>query len=172
MLTLMRRHIGEAEQTALIERIRREVPGIHLRTTLLLGHPGETREDVEALKQWVRKMRFERLGAFAYSDEEGTYANLHYTDDIPQEEKDRRVDEIMTLQEEIAAELNEQKTGTVMRVIIDREEADYYIGRTEFDSPEVDCEVLVQKDRRLTIGDFCNVQITQADTFDLYARAL
>lgn len=172
MLTLMRRHISEAEQTALIERIRREVPGIHLRTTLLLGHPGETREDVEALKQWVRKMRFERLGAFAYSDEEGTYANLHYTDDIPQEEKDRRVDEIMTLQEEIAAELNEQKTGTVMRVIIDREEADYYIGRTEFDSPEVDCEVLVQKDRRLTIGDFCNVQITQADTFDLYARAL
>lgn len=168
MLALMRRHITKAETYALIERIRREVPGIHIRTTLLVGHPGETEQDFEELKQFVSDMRFERMGAFAYSDEEGTYANLHYTDDIPQAVKLKRVDELMSLQENIAAEINAAKVGQTMRVVIDREEADYYIGRTEYDSPEVDCEVLIAKDSPITVGTFQDILITAAETFDLY----
>ncbi len=173
MLSLMRRHTTKAETYALLNRIREEVPGICLRTTLLLGHPGETEADVEELKQFVKDMRFDRLGAFAYSDEEGTYANKHYTDDIPQEVKQQRVDEIMSLQETIAAELNAEKVGKQLRVIIDRKEDVYYVGRTEFDSPEVDQEVLIKaEDTCLSIGDFYEVEITAAETFDLYAKLI
>ncbi len=171
MLQLMRRHISKEETYQLIQRIREEVPGICLRTTLLLGHPGETEEDVTELLDFVREMRFERLGAFAYSDEEGTYANLHYTDDIPQEVKDKRVERVMMLQEGIAAELNAEKVGKTVRVIIDREEGEYYIGRTEFDSPEVDQEILIKRGTTsLSIGDFYNVKIIAAETFDLYGE--
>lgn len=170
MLQLMRRQISKEETYSLIHRIRKEVPGIHIRTTLLLGHPGETETDVEELKQFVREIRFERLGAFAYSDEEGTYANRHYIDDIPQETKLRRVDEIMQLQEDIATEINTNKIGQTLRVIIDREESDYYIGRTEYDSPEVDCEVLISKQTELKTGYIYNIRIIGAEAFDLYGE--
>ena len=171
MLSLMRRHITRAEQDALIRKIREKVPGICIRTTLLVGHPGETEEDFEQLKAWVKEMRFERMGCFAYSDEEGTYANKHYKDDIPQEIKDARVAELMAIQQQISAELMAQKVGTTQRVIIDRKEGDYWIGRTQYDSPEVDCEVIitVSGERLPVIGDFYDVQITKAEEFDLYA---
>lgn len=168
MLGLMRRHITRAEQDALIARIRESVPNICIRTTLLVGHPGETEEDFEELKQWVREMRFDRMGAFAYSDEEGTYANLHYKDDIPQEVKDHRVAEIMAIQQEISGALMQQKVGKTLDVVIDREEPDYYIGRTQFDSPEVDCEVLIDKEYTLQTGDFYPIKIIRAEEFDLY----
>ena len=179
MLGLMRRHITRAEQDALIRKIREKVPGICIRTTLLVGHPGETEEDFEELKAWVKEMRFERMGCFAYSDEEGTYANRHYKDDIPQEVKDARVAELMAIQQEISGELMAAKVGTVQRVIIDRIEGDYAIGRTQYDSPEVDCEVLIKlKDeslklkevRELKVGEFYNVKITKAEEFDLYGK--
>jgi ribosomal protein S12 methylthiotransferase len=171
MLALMRRHITRAEQDALIRKIRERVPGICIRTTLLVGHPGETEEDFEQLKAWVREMRFERMGCFAYSDEEGTYANKHYTDDIPQEVKEQRAAELMAIQQEISAELMAQFVGTTQRVIIDRKEGEYYIGRTQYDSPEVDCEVLIENSGNgsLVIGDFYDVKITKAEEFDLYA---
>ncbi len=171
MLSLMRRHINHERQTALIRQIRSEVPGIHLRTTMLVGHPDETEKDFEELCQWISDMRFERLGAFAYSDEEGTYANAHYTDNIPQSVKQQRLDRLMSLQESIAAEINAEKVGSTMQIVIDREETDYYIGRTEFDSPEVDGEVLLSKktNPNLTTGSFYTAKITEADTFDLYA---
>ena len=175
MLGLMRRHITRAEQDALIRKIREKVPGICIRTTLLVGHPGETEEDFEELKQWVKEMRFERMGCFAYSDEEGTYANTHYKDDIPQEVKDKRVEELMAIQQEISGELMLQFTGKTERVIIDREEGDYFVGRTQYDSPEVDCEVLLStkgqgtKDKGI-VGEFANVKITKAEEFDLYGE--
>ena len=170
MLGLMRRHITRAEQDALIRKIRDRVPGICIRTTLLVGHPGETHEDFEELKQWVKTMRFDRMGCFAYSDEEGTYANKHYIDDIPQEVKDKRVEELMAIQQEISGELMARFVGTTQCVIIDRKEGDYFIGRTQYDSPEVDCEILVENtgDLSLTIGDFYDVKITKAEEFDLY----
>ncbi len=168
VLQLMRRHITRAEQDALLTRIRARVPNICIRTTLLVGHPGETEEDFEELKQWVREMRFDRMGAFAYSDEEGTYANLHYKDVIPQDIKDRRVAEIMAIQQDISGELMRQKEGKTMEVVIDREEPDYYIGRTQFDSPEVDCEVLIDKEHTLQIGDFYPIRIIRTEEFDLY----
>ncbi len=172
MLGLMRRHITQAEQDALIQKIREKVPGICIRTTLLVGHPGETEEDFEALKAWVRAMRFERMGCFAYSDEEGTYANKHYKDDIPQEVKERRASELMAIQQEISGELMAQKVGTVQRVIIDRQDGDYWVGRTQYDSPEVDCEVLIKNigNWKLEIGNFYNVKITRAEEFDLYGE--
>ena len=174
MLKLMRRRITRKEQDALIARIRKEVPGICLRTTLLVGHPGETEEDFNELCEWVKEMKFDRLGAFAYSEEEGTYAAKHYKDDIEQEEKDRRVDTIMALQQTISSEILSQMVGTQQRVVIDREEADYYIGRTQFDSPEVDCEVLIKKEGdkakgKLKIGEFYTVNIIISEDFDLYA---
>ena len=174
MLKLMRRRITREEQDALIARIREEVPGICLRTTLLVGHPGETEEDFSELCEWVKKMKFDRLGAFAYSEEEGTYAARHYTDDIPQEEKDRRVDTIMAIQQTISSEILSQMVGTQQRVVIDREEADYYVGRTQYDSPEVDCEVLIRKEGdeakgKLKIGEFYTVNIIKSEDFDLYA---
>lgn len=180
MLGLMRRHITRAEQDALIHKIRERVPGICIRTTLLVGHPGETEEDFEELKTWVKEMRFERMGCFAYSDEEGTYANKHYKDDIPQEVKERRVEELMAIQQGISGELMQRLVGTVQRVVIDREEGEYLIGRTQFDSPEVDCEVLIEKLRveslelkeveELKVGEFYNVEITKAEEFDLYGE--
>ncbi len=172
MLGLMRRHITQAEQDALIQKIRAKVPGICIRTTLLVGHPGETEEDFEALKAWVRAMRFERMGCFAYSDEEGTYANKHYKDDIPQEVKEARASELMAIQQEISGELMAQKVGTTQKVIIDRQDGDYWVGRTQFDSPEVDCEVLVENigNWKLEIGNFYNVKITRAEEFDLYGE--
>lgn len=174
MLKLMRRRITREEQDALIARIREEVPGICLRTTLLVGHPGETEEDFNELCEWVKNMKFDRLGAFAYSEEEGTYAARHYTDDIPQEEKDRRVDTIMAIQQTISSEILSQMVGTQQRVVIDREETDYYVGRTQYDSPEVDCEVLIRKEGdeakgKLKIGEFYTVNIIKSEDFDLYA---
>jgi ribosomal protein S12 methylthiotransferase len=173
MLSLMRRHITRAEQDALIRKIRERVPGICIRTTLLVGHPGETEEDFEELKQWIREMRFDRMGCFAYSDEEGTYANKHYKDDVPQEVKEHRVEELMAIQQEISGELMAQKVGTVQRVIIDRQDGDYWVGRTQFDSPEVDCEVLIKakgEGLKVKVGDFYQVKITKAEEFDLYGE--
>ena len=173
MLGLMRRHITQAEQDTLIRKIRERVPGICIRTTLLVGHPGETEEDFEALKEWIQEMRFERMGCFAYSDEEGTYANKHYQDDVPQEVKERRVEELMAIQQEISRELMQRFVGKTERVIIDRQEGDYWVGRTQYDSPEVDCEVLIQANgERLKVkgGEFVNVQITKAEEFDLYGK--
>lgn len=170
MLKQMRRNITAEQTKTLLARIREEVPGIHLRTTLLLGHPGETEQDVEELKRFVAETRFERLGAFSYSDEEGTYANLHYSDHISQEEKQRRVDAIMSIQQQISEEINAQKIGQTLSVIIDREETDYYVGRTEFDSPEVDGEVLIIKEKALAVGEFYPIKITDATEFDLYGK--
>ena len=175
VLEKMRRHITCEEQNALIERIRKEVPGICIRTTLLVGHPGETEEDFNALCSWVKQMRFDRMGAFAYSEEEGTFAARHYVDNISQEEKERRVERLMTIQQEISAEILSQMVNTKQRVVIDREEENYYIGRTQYDSPEVDCEVLIAKGSKsqyegLKIGEFYNVTIIKSEDFDLYAR--
>ena len=171
MLGLMRRHITRAEQDALIRKIREKVPGICIRTTLLVGHPGETEADFEELKQWVKEMRFERMGCFAYSDEEGTYANKHYKDDIPEDVKQARAAELMAIQQEISGALMAQKVGTTQRVIIDRQEGNYWIGRTQYDSPEVDCEVLISRQPSavsIQIGDFQDVEIINAEEFDLY----
>ena len=172
MLKMMRRHITREEQDALIQRIRSEVPGICIRTTLLVGHPGETEKDFEELCDWIKLMRFERLGAFAYSEEEGTFAERHYADDIPQEEKERRVETIMAIQQNISAEILSQMVGTKQRIVIDSEDLDYYIGRTQYDSPEVDCEVLIEKagNKSLQIGEYYTVTIIKSEDFDLYAR--
>ena len=172
MLEKMRRHVTQAETYELIDRFRKEVPGIHLRTTLMVGHPGETEEDFEQLKTFVRKARFDRMGAFAYSEEEGTFSAQHYEDNIPQEVKQKRLDELMGIQQEISAELSAAKIGKEFKVIIDRKEGDYYIGRTEFDSPEVDPEVLIKSEKRLFIGHFYRVLITEADDFDLYGEVI
>ena len=171
MLKKMHRHITREEQDAVIARIRREVPGICIRTTLLVGHPGETEQDFEELCEWVKTMRFDRMGAFAYSEEEGTFAAKHYTDDIPHEEKERRVETIMAIQQGISADILSQMVGSQQRVVIDREEQAYYIGRTQYDSPEVDCEVLIAKEnnRHLTIGEYYTVTIIKSEDFDLYA---
>lgn len=170
MLTKMRRHISAQEQNDLIRTIRQEVPGICLRTTLMVGHPGETEEDFEALVQFAKTMRFERMGAFAFSNEEGTYAAEHYVDDIPEEVKQNRLDKLMRIQEQIAGEISESRIGKTLRTIIDREEDDYYVGRTEWDSPEVDCEVLISKQTILKIGAFYNIKITGSENFDLYGE--
>ncbi|EHL80968.1 30S ribosomal protein S12 methylthiotransferase RimO [Coprobacter fastidiosus] len=172
MLRMMHRHVTKEETYELLSRIRKEVSGIHIRTTLMVGHPGEGESDFEELKEFVRKARFERMGAFAYSEEEGTFSAEHYSDDIPEEVKQRRLDELMAIQEEIAAEINVSKVGQEMKVIIDREEEEYYIGRTEFDSPEVDPEVLIGKEKPLIIGNFYTVRITDAQTFDLFGEVL
>ena len=174
VLSRMQRHITSHETIELLRHIRSEVPGIALRTTLMVGFPGETEDDFNELLDFVRTTRFDRMGAFAYSEEEGTWAALHYTDDVPEEVKQERLDRLMALQESIASELAEAKTGQTYRVIIDRTEGDYYIGRTQYDSPEVDCEVLIPKteDKTLHIGEFYQVRITEADTFDLYGEVI
>ena len=173
MLTRMRRNVSKSETYDLIEKFRREVPGIHLRTTLMVGFPSETEEDFEQLKEFVQKARFDRMGAFAYSEEEGTYAAETYEDSIPQEVKQARLDELMAIQQGISAELSQAKIGQKMKVIIDRKEGEYYIGRTQFDSPEVDPEVLIKADgKRLFSGRFYKVRITNADDFDLYGELI
>ena len=171
MLTKMRRNITSAQTYELIDRLRTEVPDIHLRTTLLLGHPGETEEDVEELKTFIRKARFERLGAFAFSNEEGTYAYKTFKDDIPEEVKHRRVDEIMSIQQGISAEINQAKIGKTLKVMIDRVEDEYFVGRTEYDSPEVDPEVLIPiTTQGVKKGAFYNAKIVGSTDFDLYGE--
>lgn len=169
MLERMKRHVTKEETYELIRRLRREVPGIHIRTTLMVGFPGETDEDFQELLEFTRWARFERMGAFAYSEEEGTYSAEHYEDDVPDEVKQQRLDKLMRVQQHISAELEAEKVGSVMRVIIDRQEGGWYIGRTEFCSPEVDPEVLIPIDKQLAIGQFYDVRITDAEEFDLYA---
>jgi ribosomal protein S12 methylthiotransferase len=172
MLKQMRRNITRDETHYLLERIREEVPGIHLRTTLMVGHPGETENDFGELVDFMKKIRFERMGAFAYSHEEGTYAYTHYQDDIPAEVKQERLDTLMRIQERISTEINEEKEGKTLKVIIDREEDEFYIGRTEFDSPEVDNEVLISKEKKLVPGHFYAVRIDKTAPFDLYGSAI
>ena len=173
MLSRMRRHVTKEETYELVRRLREEVPGIHIRTTLMVGFPGETDEDFEELKAFVKWARFERMGAFAYSEEEGTYSAEHYQDDVPEEVKLARLDKLMHIQQNISAELEAEKIGQTLKVIIDRQEGDYYVGRTEFCSPEVDPEVLIPvAERRLTIGAFYDVQITDSEEFDLYGTTI
>lgn len=173
MLSAMRRNITKAETYALIERIRQNVPGVHLRTTLMVGFPGETEEDFEELVEFTKWARFERMGAFAYSEEEGTYSANQYEDNVSDDVKQRRLDRIMALQQEISSEIAAEKIGKVFKVIVDRKEGDYYIGRTEFSSPEVDPEVLIPAGvRRLRTGVFYDVKITDAEEFDLYGVVL
>ena len=172
MLKMMRRNITKAETYELLERMRREVPGIHLRTTLMVGHPGETEQDFEELIRFVKDIRFERMGASAYSHEEGTYAYQHYKDEIPQEVKQDRLDYLMRVQEGISADVNASKVGQTFRVIVDREEEDFYVGRTQYDSPEVDPEILISKDTPLSPGSFYQVKVIDAQAFDLYGKVL
>jgi ribosomal protein S12 methylthiotransferase len=169
MLSRMQRHVTKEETYDLIRRMRHEVPGIHIRTTLMVGFPGETDEDFQELIEFVKWARFERMGAFAYSEEDGTYSAIHYQDDVPVEVKQQRLDKLMRIQQNISAEIEQAKVGQILRVIIDREEGDYWIGRTEFCSPEVDPEVLISKSEHLKIGAFYNARITDAEEFDLYA---
>ncbi len=170
MLSRMRRHVTKQETLDLLREIRSRVPGIHIRTTLMVGFPGETEKDFNELMQFVKDERFERMGAFAYSEEEGTYSARHYKDDISPEEKQRRLDKLMALQQTISAEVEAEKVGQVMRAIIDRKEGDYYVGRTEYCSPEVDPEVLISSDKPLRIGNFYQVRITDSEEFDIYAE--
>ena len=170
MLSLMRRNITKAETYELLNRMREEVPGIHIRTTLMVGHPGETERDFEELIQFVKDKRFERLGAFAYSHEEGTYAYKHYEDAIPSEVKQERLDYLMRVQEGISLDVNAAKVGQVLKVMVDREEEDFYVGRTEFDSPDVDPEMLISKEKELKAGQFYQVEVSDAQAFDLYGK--
>jgi len=170
MLTRMRRNVTRQETYELVEQLRKEVPGIHIRTTLMVGFPGETEDDFNELIEFTKWARFERMGAFSYSEEEGTYSEKNYEDDVPEDVKQRRLDRLMRVQQNISAELEADKIGTIQRVIIDRREGDYYIGRTEYCSPEVDPEVLIPSDEKpLTIGEFYDVRITDSEEFDLYA---
>lgn len=170
MLQRMHRHVTKADTLQLLKEIRNRVPGIHIRTTLMVGFPGETDEDFNELMQFVKEQRFERMGAFAYSEEEGTYSATYYEDDVPPEVKQQRLDTLMALQQDISEEIEAQKVGSVMTAIIDRKEGDYYIGRTEYCSPEVDPEVLIPaSERRLRVGQFYQVRITGSDEFDLFA---
>ena len=171
VLTNMQRHVNKEETYALIERIRKEVPGIALRTTLMVGFPGEGEAEFEELKEFVRWARFDRMGAFAYSEEEGTPAQKQFKDEVPDEVKQRRLSELMDLQQGISAEVQAEKVGQTLKVIIDRKEGEYYVGRTEFDSPEVDPEVLIPvADGALRKGSFYNVHIVDSDDFDLYGK--
>lgn len=171
VLSRMRRNITKQETINFIERLREEVPGIHLRTTLMVGFPGETEEDFKELVEFTKWARFERMGAFAYSEEDGTYSAMHYEDDVPDKVKQRRLDKLMRIQQNISAEVEASKIGTHLPVIIDRIEGDYYVGRTEFCSPEVDPEVLIPSGEvELTLGEFYNVRITEAEEFDLYGE--
>lgn len=173
MLNRMHRHVSKQETIDLLKTIRERVPGIHIRTTLMVGFPGETQDDFHELLEFVRTQRFERMGAFAYSEEEGTYSANNYEDDVPAEVKQRRLDKLMILQQEISAEVEAEKVGKILKVIIDRKEGDYYIGRTEFCSPEVDPEVLIKAgEKRLRVGCFYNVKITQSEEFDLYGEVV
>lgn len=170
MLNRMLRHVTKKETIDLITEIRRRVPGIHLRTTLMVGFPGETEDDFNELLDFVRWARFERMGAFAYSHEDGTYSYEHYIDDVPEEVKQERLDRLMALQQEISAEIEAEKVGKTMKAVIDRKESDYYVARTEFSSPEVDPEVIIKTRRKLRIGEFYNVEITDSEYFDIQGQ--
>jgi ribosomal protein S12 methylthiotransferase len=170
MLDRMKRFVTKEQTKELLQRMRREVPGIHIRTTLMVGFPGETDEEFQELIDFVKWARFERMGAFAYSEEDGTYAGDNYDDDVPEEVKQRRLDKLMRVQQNISAEIEAAKIGQTLKVIIDRIEGDYYIGRTEFCSPEVDPEVLICRHTSLKIGEFYQVKITDAEEFDLYGE--
>lgn len=170
MLTRMRRNVTKEQTLDFVKSIREKVPGIHIRTTLMVGFPGETEEDFKELMDFVRWARFERMGAFAYSHEEGTYGAKHYKDDVPEDVKQRRLNELMALQQDISAEIEAEKVGKTLKVIIDRKEGDYYVGRSEFCSPDVDPEVLIKAGKRLRVGNFYNVFITDSDEFDLYGE--
>ncbi len=172
VLTNMRRHISRQETLDLLARLRREVPGIHIRTTLMVGFPGEGEQEFEELMDFVREARFERMGAFAYSEESGTWAAQNLDDSTPQEVKQDRLQQLMSLQEEISMDIQQQKVGQTLRVIVDREDEDYYVGRTQWDSPEVDPEVLISKDKSLAVGEFAQVRITEALPFELMATAI
>lgn len=170
VLKHMLRHVTTEETEALLLKIKEEVPGIAIRTTMLVGHPGETEEDFEQLKDFVKRHRFDRLGAFAYSHEEGTYGYTKYEDDVPEDLKNARVEELMAVQQIISSQLNAAKVGQILKVLIDREDDEFYVGRTEFDSPEVDGEVFISKENELKRGHFYKVEITGAEEFDLYGR--
>lgn len=173
MLTRMHRNTTKQETLELIAALRQEVPGICIRTTLMVGFPGETEEDFNELMEFTRQVRFDRMGAFAYCEEEGTFAANNYEDDVPEEVKQERLDRLMLLQEGISAELCAEKIGKNFKVIVDRREGDYFIGRTEYDSPEVDCEVLIHKNEgELQVGNFYNVNITAAEEYDLYGTLI
>ena len=169
MLSRMKRNVSKQETYELVEKLRKEVPGICLRTTLMVGFPGETDEDFAELIEFTKWARFERMGAFAYSEEEGTYSEKHYEDDVPEDVKQNRLDKLMRIQQNISAEIEAQKVGKTLRVIIDRQEGDWFIGRTEYCSPEVDPEVLIPASEQLTIGNFYVARITDSEEFDLYA---
>jgi ribosomal protein S12 methylthiotransferase len=169
MLSRMKRNVSKQETYELVEKLRKEVPGICLRTTLMVGFPGETDEDFAELIAFTKWARFERMGAFAYSEEEGTYSEQHYEDDVPEDVKQARLDKLMRIQQNISAEIEARKVGTTLRVIIDRQEGDWYVGRTEYCSPEVDPEVLIPASEQLTIGNFYVARITDSEEFDLYA---
>lgn len=173
MLQKMQRHVSKQDTYDLVSKLREELPGIHIRTTLMVGFPGETDEDFNELMVFVKWARFERMGAFTYSEEEGTYSAEHYTDDIPEDVKNSRLDQLMALQQNISAEIEAEKVGKVMTVVIDRKEGDYYIGRTEFCSPEVDPEVLIPSvEKQLRVGTFYKTKITSSEEFDLYGTTL
>ena len=169
MLARMKRNVSKQETYELVEHLRREVPGIHLRTTLMVGFPGETDEDFAELVAFTKWARFERMGAFAYSEEEGTYSEQHYEDDVPEDVKQNRLDKLMRIQQNISAEIEARKVGSLLRVIIDRKEGDWYVGRTEYCSPEVDPEVLIPANEQLAVGNFYMARITDSEEFDLYA---
>ena len=169
MLSRMKRNVSKQETYELVEKLRQEVPDIHLRTTLMVGFPGETDEDFAELITFTKWARFERMGAFAYSEEEGTYSEQHYEDDVPEDVKQNRLDKLMRIQQNISAEIEAKKVGTTLRVIIDRKEGDWFIGRTEYCSPEVDPEVLIPASENLIVGDFYMARITDSEEFDLYA---
>ena len=170
VLKRMHRNITAQETRDFLARIREEVPGIHLRTTLMVGFPGETDDDYAQLLEFVREQRFERMGAFAYCEVDGTYSALHYKDDVPDEVKQARLSRLMRVQQDISADISASKVGKTFKTMIDRLEGEYYVGRTEYDSPEVDPEVLVKADVELPVGEFRNVTITEADAFDLYGE--
>ena len=169
MLSRMKRNVTKQETYELVEKFRKEVPGIHLRTTLMVGFPGETDDDFAELIEFTKWARFERMGAFAYSEEEGTYSEQHYEDDVPDDVKQMRLDKLMRVQQNISAEVEAQKVGTTLRVIIDRQEGNWFVGRTEYCSPEVDPEVLIPAAEQLTVGEFYMARITDSEEFDLYA---
>lgn len=171
-LTAMRRRITKAETEALVERLRTEIPDIALRTTMLVGFPGETEEDFEELCDFVRKVRFERLGAFAYSEEEGTPSALHMEDNVPEEVKESRVERLMQIQKRISLALNAERVGKTMRAIIDRTEGEFYIGRSQYDSPEVDEEILITSANPLEVGQMVDVRITDCEEYDLYGEVV
>ena len=172
MLRKMKRNITKQQTIDLIEEIRRQVPGIHIRTTMMVGHPGETEQDFQELLSYVKETRFERLGAFPYSHEDDTYCDKNYTDDVPSSVKQERMNQLMEIQEVISQSVNDEKVGHVFKVVIDREEEDYFIGRTEYDSPEVDGEVLISKNKELIIGEMYDVKINSAFPFDLFGEVV